>query len=1058
MSIKFESVQRIEAVKNRIENATGLKHENLTEAIQALKDMKPISISSAEDLLHFSNEVNAGRSNLCAVLTDDIDMSATKWIEDMSSHAIGTSDTPYCGTFDGQGHTISGIEMSFNNVFDKVEDKYRDFRVGLFGTVNGATIRNITVSGSATITGRHCENSKIGGICAVAKNSTFVRCCNKVSINSPLNTNPGAYQHLFYTNIGGIIGYAKSVVVHECSNEADMYISGMYVGGLIGYMEDSDVPSKVTCSCNKGRIDGYDITGCLIGRLGGCTHRYKDTGDIVEIDFSASVSGMSNQDWWNDLAPTSDENVKYVGCKDGNTAMTTEQIAAYDSLNEYLKLNHNWWIDETVSGFKRKEFRKRLFFNNNPEYQWRVGYYPYMTYTNNSVNANRADLCLKVVVPEDGRYQLVIDLYAESSTGNSNIITGGNAGGGCADIYVDGELLYKDYIFRGTSSQRKEDYIRGISLKKGISTISIEHSDPSYGSRPTIMLNSIKLIQANDIEVISGKTIEFEAKGILENAGSSIDDIDIISNNDFIDVSMRTDNDTYCNITYRSGRAENAWIRLYDRNKSEYLVDLFATAVGDIDTSTRTTIVNNCYNTGNYGSHSLDGTSRWHSAGLFGETQIESFYVHNCFTAGAADYIERNIDTNEDGIIDENDFYAGSAIYVTCRSTSVGSYNNVAYLRGVSRKPFNIQADDHYEDVAIDVEHEHMCGLDFAEIFGFVYTGNLPMLDWEISVYDDLISRSSFNMSSNSLGEIAPYAFYRNTSLLYVDFPRVRTIGGAAFFGCKNLYSINSPLVEFIDVGEGDYGYEGAFEWSNIESTPFPLLNVVADRCFARCSSLKVADLPSATHIGECAFMDCKSLSSIHAENVSKVGYSAFNGCVDLKEVYLPGVVELEGSAFYGCTNLQSVKLSPAIEELPGAVFSKCSSLTNFDFSNIKKFLGSSTFSQSGLTSVVCTKLQTVTTSSFWKCEFLTKADFHVATKIEGNSFNYTPLDALILRSDTVCALASTTAFASSSLTTTGYIYVPKALLSEYKSATNWSTLSKRFRAIEDYQDICGGV
>ena len=39
-----------------------------------------------------------------------------------------------------------------------------------------------------------------------------------------------------------------------------------------------------------------------------------------------------------------------------------------------------------------------------------------------------------------------------------------------------------------------------------------------------------------------------------------------------------------------------------------------------------------------------------------------------------------------------------------------------------------------------------------------------------------------------------------------------------------------------------------------------------------------------------------------------------------------------------------------------------------------------------------------------------------------------------------------------------GYIYVPKALLEDYKVATNWSVYADKFRAIEDYPDICGEV
>ena len=45
----------------------------------------------------------------------------------------------------------------------------------------------------------------------------------------------------------------------------------------------------------------------------------------------------------------------------------------------------------------------------------------------------------------------------------------------------------------------------------------------------------------------------------------------------------------------------------------------------------------------------------------------------------------------------------------------------------------------------------------------------------------------------------------------------------------------------------------------------------------------------------------------------------------------------------------------------------------------------------------------------------------------------------------------------TSSIGAKAYIYVPRALVEDYKVATNWSTFADRIRAIEDYPEICGG-
>ena len=96
---------------------------------------------------------------------------------------------------------------------------------------------------------------------------------------------------------------------------------------------------------------------------------------------------------------------------------------------------------------------------------------------------------------------------------------------------------------------------------------------------------------------------------------------------------------------------------------------------------------------------------------------------------------------------------------------------------------------------------------------------------------------------------------------------------------------------------------------------------------------------------------------------------------------------------------------------------------------------------------------------AFYNCTALTTADFHVATKISVSAFNNcSALTALILRSETMCTLSSTSAFTSSAIASgTGYIYVPSALVDTYKANSAWSTYAAQFRAIEDYPDICGG-
>lgn len=95
---------------------------------------------------------------------------------------------------------------------------------------------------------------------------------------------------------------------------------------------------------------------------------------------------------------------------------------------------------------------------------------------------------------------------------------------------------------------------------------------------------------------------------------------------------------------------------------------------------------------------------------------------------------------------------------------------------------------------------------------------------------------------------------------------------------------------------------------------------------------------------------------------------------------------------------------------------------------------------------------------AFDNCSELTNADFQAVTSIRTYAFRgCSKLTALILRSETMATLSSTSGFNNTPIASgTGYIYVPTALVDSYKAASNWSTYANQIRAIEDYPEICG--
>lgn len=109
----------------------------------------------------------------------------------------------------------------------------------------------------------------------------------------------------------------------------------------------------------------------------------------------------------------------------------------------------------------------------------------------------------------------------------------------------------------------------------------------------------------------------------------------------------------------------------------------------------------------------------------------------------------------------------------------------------------------------------------------------------------------------------------------------------------------------------------------------------------------------------------------------------------------------------------------------------------------------------SALKSVNFPSVTSVALGAFWQCTALKKADFASAVAFANNAFyGCSALTALILRNTDQISTITGTPFAASAIASgTGYIYVPAALVDQYKSS--WSTYASQIRAIEDYPAIC---
>ena len=160
------------------------------------------TVTSADGLMNVAELVNGGKTDINITLDKNIDLTGKGWTP------IGTSfDNSYKGTFDGGGHTITGLTVTTNDQF-----------VGLFGYLNRAgTVKNVVMEG-IQITSNH-RSSQAGGVVGLSR-GTIENCSVSGSVSGT-------------DCVGGVVGSQKAGSIIGCSSSAT--VKGKhYVGGVAG--------------------------------------------------------------------------------------------------------------------------------------------------------------------------------------------------------------------------------------------------------------------------------------------------------------------------------------------------------------------------------------------------------------------------------------------------------------------------------------------------------------------------------------------------------------------------------------------------------------------------------------------------------------------------------------------------------------------------------------------------------------------------------------------------------------------------------------------------------
>ena len=192
------------------------------------------TVTSADGLMNVAKLVNGGKTDINITLDKNIDLTGKDWTP------IGTDyDNSYKGTFDGGGHTITGLTFTTN-------DEY----AGLFGWLNRAgTVKNVVMEG--------------------------------VQITS---------HQIYGGSIGGVVGSGWGTI-ENCSVSGS--VSGMvYVGGVVGVQIGGSITGCSSSATVKGMVDVGGVAG-QTNSSATLTACYATGNVIIEMDPKKNIAGGS---------------------------------------------------------------------------------------------------------------------------------------------------------------------------------------------------------------------------------------------------------------------------------------------------------------------------------------------------------------------------------------------------------------------------------------------------------------------------------------------------------------------------------------------------------------------------------------------------------------------------------------------------------------------------------------------------------------------------------------------------------------------------------------------
>ena len=264
------------AEAHHIDDATVETYTHV-EGLSDFSSASTFAITTVEDLANLATLVNAGKDSSGKTFVMGADLDLTSWCaEHMDENGVGGWDTigdyagysdnkTFKGTFDGNGHVISGLKIN-----------KQTSNQGLFGCISDtSTIKNVGIEG-CDVKGFY----KIGGLVGWSYGGTIESCYSTGDVSGTGDS------------VGGLVGFSERGTIESCYSMCEVSggVNSCQVGGLVGWSDGGTIESCYS----TGDVSGHSDVGGLAGYSCGTIESCYSTGDVSGGNRVGGLVGQSS--------------------------------------------------------------------------------------------------------------------------------------------------------------------------------------------------------------------------------------------------------------------------------------------------------------------------------------------------------------------------------------------------------------------------------------------------------------------------------------------------------------------------------------------------------------------------------------------------------------------------------------------------------------------------------------------------------------------------------------------------------------------------------------------